>query len=304
MLKRAPSVYVPVEPEDNGVALPALLSIVVHGAILAFILFFHRVPTLDTVDTIETSLVTPEELADIQSNIIANRSALAAENERSSASMEDSFSDDYNDASSVATQSESRSTRLSSPRDISAPIRRSTQTPVFERSDEPADEFDMPENNGLDEEVIEERRTFDEAQAAYERQLEEEMQREMDAAADNAKSAKPTKSSKPVSETFPAAGKNSGANGGASGKSKGQIANELLNYIKPKWNPDKKFVGTKITAYITVDDNGNVLTVTTNAQDKELGDSLIAAIRQASPLTPIAGSGYTKLEPVFVVSKK
>lgn len=79
MLNRAPNVYVPVEPEDNGIAIPAVLSLIVHVAILLFIVFSHRIPDLDKPEPIETTLITPEELAAFQSNIAANREAMAAQ---------------------------------------------------------------------------------------------------------------------------------------------------------------------------------------------------------------------------------
>ena len=80
MLNRAPNVYVPVEPEDNGIAIPAVLSLIVHVAILVFIVFSHRIPDLDKPKPIETTLITPEELAAVQSNIASNREAMAAQN--------------------------------------------------------------------------------------------------------------------------------------------------------------------------------------------------------------------------------
>lgn len=299
MLNRAPSVYVPVEPEDNTLTLPIVLSVIVHVALLAFIIFSHRVPNLDDKQPIETSIVTPEELATLQAGIKANRETGSTQGGSNppdiSAYSQPAPSNDNDNSASRQTSSNQESVLsrgLSSvfgstpDSDITqAPVQDSVDNePVFEEISRP-DSLSESENNPEPTQVAED--TPDDSAAKK---------------SSEGKSA--TNKPGQVSEQFPVTPANGKGSTGGSTKSKGQIASDLKNYIEPKWNPDQKFVGTKITASITVDDNGNVLSVTTNAKDSVLGESLIAAIKQASPLTPIAGSGYTKLESVFIVTKK
>ncbi|WP_296402387.1 cell envelope integrity protein TolA [Psychrobacter sp.] len=289
MLNRAPSVYVPVEPEDNGIAMPAILSLIVHGAVLALIYFTYQVPEIDN-KAIETTIITPEELASLEANIKAKRETIAAGGVPETPEIStETVPSTSNDSSSSADDSVfSRS--LSS---------------VFGRT---PDRPEAASTNSIDNEPVYEQTIEPDVSPATEEAPTPSL------ASDNTENPQTNKSpSNSTTESakvgqleaqFPATSVDKGAKGSASTKSKGQIASDLLNYISPRWNPDQKFVGTKITAYIKVDDNGNVLSVTTNAKDKDLGDSLIEAIKQASPLTPIAGSGYTKLEPVFVVTRK
>lgn len=284
MLNRAPNVYIPIEPEDNGIAIPAVLSVIVHVAILAFIIFSHRIPDLEEPEPIETTLITPEELAAVQSNIAANREAMAAQKKVQSVEVDSAASE----SSTVSTNSNQQPIREDiSARPIPTEPQETSSFPSILSSEDPTTEPTTEATNPFSEEAPN--------------------NDPIEGNADNhSEDPKPVDKNKPgfAAEDNPYA--KSGANGLKNGpkKSKGQIANDLLNYIKPRWSPDQKFVGTKITAYITVDENGNVLSVTTNAKDPDLSDSLIKAIDDASPLTPIAGSGYTKLELEFIVRKK
>lgn len=343
MLKRAPSVYVPVEPEDDGIALPAILSLIVHGSILAFILFSHRVANIDTQPTIETSLITPQELASIQAGIAANREAAVAGGSMSS----DEYSDDL--AETNPEQEYSFEDVKESSENVATQVFKRTVS-VFTKSDDPADDFDVPENNGHDADFDEKSREYDEAQAAFQRQLDKEMQEkqenyakylaEREAAeqeqlkAYQQKRSTPPKIEKPqrVERTIPAPTKSSNdstsdqqtqrfdlgrdgqpmagasksydsssASGGSSSSSSANISGALVSLIKPYWNPPVGRVGTTVSANVTVDSSGNVLSVTANTSDEPLKQSLESAVRNASPLTPVVGTNNRKLKLNFVV---
>ena len=74
-MSRMPSVYIPVEPEGNGLGMPLLFSVLIHAGIIGFVFFTHRVPDMDIPASIETSIVTPEQLAAMQADVRANRAA-------------------------------------------------------------------------------------------------------------------------------------------------------------------------------------------------------------------------------------
>lgn len=78
-MKQAPSVFVPTRPEGDGIALPVLLSVLAHGLLIGFIVLTHQTPKLDTPASIETTMVSPEQLAEMQEQILANRSASMSE---------------------------------------------------------------------------------------------------------------------------------------------------------------------------------------------------------------------------------
>lgn len=325
MLKRAPSVYVPVEPEDNGVTLPAILSLVVHGSILAFIILSHRVPTIDTPPPIETSIVTPEELAAMQAEISNNRVNAASMGD---ATHFDNTSDDSELSSTITTdqqepESDSIATKV---------LRRTVS--VFTKSDEPADTIteseDMPEDNGYDAEYAE-RQDLEKANAAFQRQVDAEIaekgrvHKEYLANRDQKeKSSAPPLIEKPKSgNKKPSASNNSSANaqnenfdwskegkpasgnGGnsksASGSNNANISSELVGLIKPYWNPPTNRIGESVSASIEVDAGGMIISVSVNTSDQALRESLETAIENASPLTPLIGTDIRKIKLNFRV---
>ena len=136
---RIPSVYIPIEPEDNGLGIPMVLSILVHGLIIGFVFFTHRVPDINIPPSIETSIVTPEELAAIQAGIQANREA------GQSGTQGDVASESFDAA--MSTNDSNGSTRSNNT--IAPPAAtKSTQVtrrsvPIFIPSDDmPLDDFD------------------------------------------------------------------------------------------------------------------------------------------------------------------
>ena len=99
-MHNAPVVYVPTQPEGNGLTLPTLLSVLAHGLVIGILVYTYQHTKTDTVESIETVMVSPEQLAEMQGQILANRaaaaSAMQAETSTSSASStssSESFSD-------------------------------------------------------------------------------------------------------------------------------------------------------------------------------------------------------------------
>lgn len=78
-MNQAPSVFVPTTPEGDGITVPTILSLLVHGLIVGFIIYTNQTPDLDVPTSIETTMVSPEQLAEIQGQILANREAAMAQ---------------------------------------------------------------------------------------------------------------------------------------------------------------------------------------------------------------------------------
>lgn len=76
-MHNAPVVYVPTEPEGNGLTLPMLLSLLAHGLVLGTLIYAYQHTDVETAGSIETVMVSPEQLAEMQGQILANRAAAA-----------------------------------------------------------------------------------------------------------------------------------------------------------------------------------------------------------------------------------
>lgn len=85
------------------------------------------------------------------------------------------------------------------------------------------------------------------------------------------------------------------------GASKGTNAlkSALESHIKRHWVVPNNASGERLTANITVDTQGNVLSVSISGGSPALRSSLENAIHNASPLTPAIGSGYTNFKANF-----
>ena len=300
MLNRAPSVYVPVEPEDNGIALPAILSLIVHGSILAFIAFSYQVPKLEDNQAIETSLITPEELASLQADIQANRETLAAGGVPETPEI----------SNQPPPATDSNQSYIGSDSAFSRGI-----SSIFNRSVESAPE-PIGANDSSDP-------VFTELNELPEPSYAEELSdiTEIESAPDDSKPIKNTpkvtantNKQGQLSATFPSgtegnknkstsgSGSVSQPTGGGSSKaSSGDISGALVNLIEPHWTPPVGKVGAAVSVSVTVDENGNVLSATANTSDAALKESLESAVNRASPLTPVIGTNKRRLKLNFVV---
>ncbi|WP_227523186.1 MULTISPECIES: cell envelope integrity protein TolA [Psychrobacter] len=120
-MNNAPAVYVPTQPEGNGLTLPTLLSLLAHGLVIGILIYTYQHTKTDTVESIETVMVSPEQLAEMQGQILANRAAAA-----SAAMQADSGASSASNTPSSESFSDSTSQS------------NSQRVPVFTRSDDPA----------------------------------------------------------------------------------------------------------------------------------------------------------------------
>ena len=77
-MRNAPTVYVPTEPEGNGLTLPTLLSLWAHGLVIGILAYTYQNMEVETAGSIETVMISPEQLAEMQGEILANRAAAAS----------------------------------------------------------------------------------------------------------------------------------------------------------------------------------------------------------------------------------
>ena len=158
-MHKAPVVYVPTQPEGNGLTLPTLLSVLAHGLVIGILVYTYQHTKTDTVESIETVMVSPEQLAAMQGQILANRaaaaSAMQAETGASSASS--------------TSSSESFSDSTSQPN--------SQRVPVFTRSNDPASQ-PMLMSEEQHQRLLEQNQDYERRMAEWAAQLDESVTEE------------------------------------------------------------------------------------------------------------------------------
>lgn len=158
-MHNAPVVYVPTQPEGNGLTLPTLLSVLAHGLVIGILVYTYQHTKTDTVESIETVMVSPEQLAEMQGQILANRAtaarAMQAETNASSASS--------------TSSSESFSDSASQPN--------SQRVPVFTRSNDSASQ-PMLMSEEQHQRLLEQNQDYERRMAEWAAQLDESVTEE------------------------------------------------------------------------------------------------------------------------------
>lgn len=299
-----PSVYVPTQPESNGLTLPTLLSLLAHGIVLGLLIYTYQQPTIEIPGAVETTMVSPEALAEMQGQILANRAAAqAAGSEASESTLEpiNPF-----DSSNSAQSNESSS---------------SQSVPVFMRSDEPADsgllmsqEQQQQRNQQMQEyrdnvsewaaqldesanDKIEQVQDNKRAEVSEERErLKDYRDKKSNPTTPNVK--RPTSSDRNIeietgsvgrsfnlsdgeaSAADSASSSSSSSNNRSSGGSRGTSNSEILNKIKRNYNPPTAAKGAtqRATLTITVNASGDIVKVSVSGSDSAVNE----AARQAA----------------------
>ena len=152
-MNNAPLVYIPTPPDSDGLTLPTLLSLLAHGIVIGLLIYTYQQPSLETSGAIETTMVSPEQLAEMQAQILSNRAAAQAASQ----------------ANSILPAETSESTASTASTPPTAPSESATSSsqrvPVFMRSDDAADEPILMSEN--------QQQRLAEQSAAYERNLAE-----------------------------------------------------------------------------------------------------------------------------------
>ncbi len=306
-MNNAPAVYIPTPPEGNGLTLPMILSLLAHGIVLGLLIYTYQSPELETVGNIETTMVTPGELAEMQGQILANRAAAqAASSQGSESTVQQMNANDSNSANQNSAQPSSQ------------------RVPVFMRSDDPADRpvlMSQEQHQRRTEQMQEYERNIaelaaqlDESALAELSEVEQQKKNELDAERARLKSFQNTENNPPTikrpnntqsnleidtgnsssagknfslsdgqstaSGSTTTSGQSTGSNSSASGGSRGTSNSEIINLIKRNYNPPIAAKGStqRATLTITVNSNGDVVNVSVSGSDPAVNEAAKQAV--------------------------
>lgn len=308
-MNNAPAVYVPTQPEGNGLTMPMLFSLLAHSLVIGLLVYSYQNSEVEMVGSLETVMVSPEQLAEMQGQILANRAAAqaqAASIDGSAAAVAQINESDSNDSNQNSTQPSSQQVpSFSRPDDTTGrPLLMSEEhhqrllerNRVYEQQmAELAEQLDesIAESHG----PIQEKLRKDKAELEKLRYIQ---QHPVTIARPNADSTniefesndpdgapqdyslagdgKPTISGSTSSQYGPS---------GGSSKSKKQYINGIVSQIKNSFAFPENTYGQTVKLIIKVDKSGNVTSVNVS---RESGGSDVAqaaaitATKQASPL--------------------
>ncbi len=282
-MHNAPVVYVPTQPEGNGLTLPMLLSVLAHGLVIGILVYTYQHTKTDTVESIETVMVSPEQLAEMQGQILANRaaaaSALQAANSTSSASSTSSSESFSDSASQPMLMSEEQNQRLLE------------QNQEYERN---MAEFAAQ----LDESVTEEHSQVE--QNKNEKLIEEQNQLGDFRNKQNnpPKITRPTATDKNLKINtgdsgsagqrydLEADGNSTTSNGGSgsTSRSTGEFKSAILSKIQSKLDTPIETQGLTTSLSLKLDTRGNVKSAKASGPNAVVNQAVEQAARAASPL--------------------
>lgn len=300
-MHNAPVVYVPTQPEGNGLTLPTLLSVLAHGLVIGILVYTYQHTKTDTVESIETVMVSPEQLAEMQGQILANRaaaaSAMQAETSTSSASS--------------TSSSESFSDSASQPN--------SQRVPVFTRSNDPASQ-PMLMSEEQHQRLLEQNQDYERRMAEWAAQLDESVIEEHGQVEQNKKEQlieeqkqlgdfrnkqnNPPKITRPTATDknlkintgdsgsagqrydLEADGNSTTSNGGSgsTSRSTGEFKSAILSKIQSKLDTPIETQGLTTSLSLKLDTRGNVKSAKASGPNAVVNQAVEQAARAASPL--------------------
>ena len=315
-MHNAPAVYVPTEPESNGLTLPTLLSLLAHGLVIGILVYNYQTTEVEIAGSIETVMVSPEQLAEMQGQILANRAAASAMQMDSSTSDSSSSAQPEISGSSVSAQNSSQSS--------------SQRVPVFTRSDEPASQ-PMLMSEEQHQRLREQNQEYERRMAEWAAQLDESAIEELDQVEQDKreqmieeqkrlgdfrqKQNNPPKIRRPtandrniqidtdgsgnagrtfslsdgqstISGDISTSSTSKGSSRSASSGSRGASNSEIINLIKRNYTPPTAAKGStqRATLTITVNANGDVVNVTASGPDSVVNEAARQAVLNTGSL--------------------
>ena len=312
-MNNAPVVYVPTQPEGDGITLPTLLSVLAHGIVLGLLIYTYQSPEIETAGSIETTMVSPEQLAEMQGQILANRAAAQA----ASSSESTTSSDNTASVTQMSANNSNNATQDSAGQS-------SQRVPVFMRSDNPADEPILmsqehrqrllEQNQEYERNIAEMAAQLDESALAELQRIDESKQRELEAEREKLRELRykennPPKIERPTSsdrnikiDTGSSDGSNKnislsegqstvssdsstastakGSSRSASSGSRGTSNSEIINLIKRNYSPPLAAKGStqRATLTITVNSNGDVVNVSVSGSNSAVNEAARQAV--------------------------
>ena len=311
----APVVYVPTQPEGNGLTLPTLLSLLAHGLIIGILVYTYQNTEVETAGSIETVMVSPEQLAEMQGQILANRAAAASamQAESGASSSLNNLPENSIDGS-VSTQ------------DSSQP--NSQRVPVFTRSNDAAS-HPMLMSEEQHQRMLEQNQEYEQRMAEWAAQLDESVTEEHDQVEQNKRQQfieeqkrlgdfrskqnnpprikRPTATDKNIEINTGSADKSfslsedgestisgdtatsstaKGSSRSASSGNRGASNSEIVNLIKRNYNPPTAAKGStqRTTLTITVNASGNVVNVSASGPDSAVNEAAKQAVLNTGSL--------------------
>ncbi|MDE4453780.1 cell envelope integrity protein TolA [Psychrobacter sp. DAB_AL62B] len=317
-MHNAPVVYVPTEPEGNGLTLPTLLSLLAHSLVIGILIYTYQNMEVETAGSIETVMVSPEQLAEMQGQILANRAAAASAMQSESSAS----------GASSAMQTESFDGSVSTPN----PTQQSSQrVPVFTRSDDPASR-PMLMSEEQHQRLLEQNQEYERGMAEWAAQLDESVLEEHDQVEKEKrqqlieeqkklgdfrnKQNNPPKIKRPtandrnieintggsgsagqkfslsddgqstLSGDTTTSSTSKGSSRSASSGARGASNSEIINLIKRNYNPPIAAKGStqRATLTITVNASGNIVNVTASGPDSAVNEAAKQAVLDTGSL--------------------
>ena len=314
-MHKAPTVYVPTEPEGNGLTLPTLLSLLAHGLVIGILIYTYQNMDVETAGSIETTMVSPEQLAGMQGQILANRAAAASAMQAESGSSSSATPTEAFDSSSPPNPSQSNTQSVPvftrSNESSSAPMLMSEeqhqrlleQNQDYERSmaewASRLDESVLEEHDQIEKEkrqqLIEEQKTLGDFRnkqnnppkikrpTATDRNIEINTGSSGNSGQNLSLSSDGQSSLSGDSTTSsPSKGSSRSASSGARGASN----SEIINLIKRNYSPPTAAKGStqRTTLTITVNASGNVINVTASGPDEAVNEAAKQAVLSTGSL--------------------
>ena len=314
-MHKAPTVYVPTEPEGNGLTLPTLLSLLAHGLVIGILIYTYQNMDVETAGSIETTMVSPEQLAAMQGQILANRAAAASAMQAESGSSSSATPTEAFDSSAPPNPSQSNTQSVPvftrSNESSSAPMLMSEeqhqrlleQNQDYERSmaewASRLDESVLEEHDQIEKEkrqqLIEEQKTLGDFRnkqnnppkikrpTATDRNIEINTGSSGNSGQNLSLSSDGQSSLSGDSTTSsPSKGSSRSASSGARGASN----SEIINLIKRNYSPPTAAKGStqRTTLTITVNASGNVINVTASGPDEAVNEAAKQAVLSTGSL--------------------
>ena len=298
-MHNAPVVYVPTQPEGNGLTLPTLLSVLAHGLVIGILVYTYQHTKTDTVESIETVMVSPEQLAEMQGQILANRAAAAS--------------------AMQAETSTSSASSTSSSESFSASQPNSQRVPVFTRSNDPASQ-PMLMSEEQHQRLLEQNQDYERRMAEWAAQLDESVTEEHSQVEQNKNEKlieeqnqlkdlrnkqnnpphipRPTATDKNLKINtgdsgsagqrydLEADGNSTTSNGGSgsTSRSTGEFKSAILSKIQSKLDTPIETQGLTTSLSLKLDTRGNVKSAKASGPNAVVNQAVEQAARAASPL--------------------
>ena len=309
-MHNAPVVYVPTQPEGNGLTLPTLLSLLAHGLVIGVLIYTYQHTEVETTGSIETVMVSPEQLAEMQGQILANRAAAASAMQAESGTTDTMQTGNFDSSASMQNPSQPNSQRV----------------PVFTRSDDASQPMLMSEDQ--QQRMLEQNQDYERRMAEWAAQLDESVTEEHDQVEKNKrdqrleeqerlgdfrskqnnppKITRPTPSDRNIDISAGSSGKSfnlsdgqssisgdtstssltKGSSRSASSGSRGASNSEIVGLIKRNYNPPTAARGStqSATLTITVNASGGIINVSASGPDSAVNEAAKQAVLDTGTL--------------------